>query len=177
MKDDQLRNMSPQESTNSQKSYSIREAIIADAEQISALYKRVWDEFEPQFPEELLQSRQPSEAVMKKWMTEETYFVAQINDSIIGVVGCRLMHGTCQLTHMAVDKLHRGKGIGAGLTKRAIEFAKDNSSFKVWLDTVPFMKEAITLYVKFGFTKCGYLTRHFWGLDIELYELVLNLEK
>jgi ribosomal protein S18 acetylase RimI-like enzyme len=157
-----------------QESYSIREAITSDAEQISALYKRVWDEYEAQFPKELLESRQPTENVMMQWMKKETYFVAKLNDSIIGVVGCRLMHGTCQLTHMAVDRLHRGKGIGAGLTKRVIEFAKDNNSFKVWLDTAPFMKEAISLYDKLGFTKCGYLNKHFWGLDMELYELVLS---
>ncbi|MHA2384981.1 MAG: GNAT family N-acetyltransferase [Candidatus Thorarchaeota archaeon] len=166
--------MSPQESTNSQKSYSIREAVVSDAEQISALYKRVWDEYEHQFPKALLESRQPTADVMLQWMMKETYFVGELNGSIIGVVGCRLMHGTCQLTHMAVDRLHRGKGIGTGLTKRAIEFAKDSNSFKIWLDTAPFMKEAITLYEKFGFAKCGYLKKHFWGLDMELYELVLS---
>jgi putative acetyltransferase len=157
-----------------QKSYSIREASTADAEQISALYKRVWDEYEPQFPKELLESRQPTEDLMIQWMMNETYFVAALDDSIIGVVGCRLMHGTCQLTHMAVDGLHRREGIGKSLTERAIEFAKENNSFKIWLDTAPFMKEAIILYEKLGFIKCGYLNRHFWGLDIELYELVLK---
>ena len=159
---------------NSRLTYSIRKAITTDAEQISALYKRVWDEYDTQFPKELLESRQPTEEMMKQWMKMETYFVAELNGSIIGVVGCRLMHGTCQLTHMAVDRLHRSKGIGTGLTKRTIEFATDNNSFKIWLDTAPFMKEAITLYEKLGFTKCGYLHKHFWGLDMELYELVLN---
>ncbi|MHA2020809.1 MAG: GNAT family N-acetyltransferase [Candidatus Thorarchaeota archaeon] len=159
---------------NSQKSYSIREAVASDAEQISGLYKRVWDKYEPRFPKELLESRQPTENVMLQWMMKETYFVAELNSSIIGVVGCRLMHGTCQLTHMAVDRLYRGKGIGTGLTRRAIDFAEDSNSFKIWLDTAPFMKEAITLYEKFGFAKCGYLKKHFWGLDIELYELVLS---
>lgn len=174
MKHDQLHSMSPQKPANSQKAYSIRETVTSDAEQISALYKRVWDEYETQFPEELLESRQPTEKMMKQWMRKENYFVAELNNSIIGVVGCRLMHGTCQLTHMAVDKLHRGKGIGTSLTKRAIKFATDNNSFKIWLDTAPFMKEAITLYEKLGFTKCGYLSKHFWGLDMELYELVLG---
>jgi ribosomal-protein-alanine N-acetyltransferase len=159
---------------NPQKSYSIRKASMADAKQISALYKRVWDEYERQFPKELMESRQPTEDLTKQWMKTETYFVAALDGSIIGVVGCRLMHGTCQLTHMAVDGLHRREGIGKSLTERAIGFAKKNNSFKIWLDTAPFMKEAITLYEKFGFIKCGYLKKHFWGLDIELYELVLK---
>ena len=64
--------MSPQESENSQNSYSIRAAIITDAEQISALYKRVWDEYETRFPKELLESRQPTEDVMRLWMENES---------------------------------------------------------------------------------------------------------
>ncbi|MFW9966305.1 MAG: GNAT family N-acetyltransferase [Candidatus Thorarchaeota archaeon] len=159
---------------NSQKSHLIREAVISDAKQISALYKRVWDEYDTEFPKELKESRQPSEDLMRQWMKQETYFVAVLRDSIDGVVGCRLMHGSCQLTHMAVDKAHRGKGIGASLTERVIEFAKENGLLKVWLDTAPFMKEAISLYEKFGFTKCGYMRRHFWGLDMVFYELILT---
>ncbi|MHA2143624.1 MAG: N-acetyltransferase family protein [Candidatus Thorarchaeota archaeon] len=166
--------MSPNKSVTSKRPYTIRVADKTDAKQISVLYKRVWDEFDNQFPKELRESRQPSEDVMKQWMMSETYLVAVLRGNIIGVVGCRLMHGTCQLTHMAVDKPHRGKGVGAGLTERVIEFAKENGSMKVWLDTAPFMKEAISLYEKFGFTKCGYLSKHFWGLDMELYELVLS---
>ena len=166
--------MSLHEGMNSQKPHSVRKAVISDAEQISALYKRVWDEYDTQFPKELKESRQPSEDLMRQWMKQETYFVAVLKDSIAGVVGCRLMHGTCQLTHMAVDRAHRGKGIGASLTERTIEFAKENGALKVWLDTAPFMKEAISLYERYGFTKCGYMRKHFWGLDMEFYELVLT---
>ena len=166
--------MNSRESTKSQMPYTIREANATDSEKISKLYKRVWDEYKAEFPEELLKSRQPTTGEMKQWMKNETYFVADLNDSIIGVVGCRLMHGTCQLTHMAVDRYQRGKGVGTSLAKIAIEFAKNGDLFKIWLDTAPFMKEAIRLYEKLGFTKCGYLNKHFWGLDMELYELILR---
>ncbi|MFW9846407.1 MAG: GNAT family N-acetyltransferase [Candidatus Thorarchaeota archaeon] len=166
--------MKPPESTAKGNSYRIRTASESDAEQISALYKRVWDEFDVQFPRELKASRQPSADLMRQWMKQEAYMVAESKNEIVGVVGCRLMHGTCQLTHMAVDSFHRSKGIGTSLTQRAIEFAKENNSFKIWLDTAPFMKKAISVYEKLGFTKCGFMRKHFWGLDIEFYELLLR---
>ncbi|MFX0108219.1 MAG: GNAT family N-acetyltransferase [Candidatus Hodarchaeota archaeon] len=169
--------MNPDKSMTSRSNHTIRVADKTDAKQVSSLYKRVWDEYETQFPKELLQSRQPSQERMVQWMDKETYFVAVLEKSIVGVVGCRLMHGTCQLTHMVVEKTHRNSGIGSSLTKRVMEFAKENKSLKVWLDTAPFMKNAISMYEKFGFSKCGYLKKHFWGLDIELYELLLNESK
>jgi len=95
-------------------SLEIRCADEEDAEQISALYKRVWDEFK------------------------------------------------------------RRMGVGTALVEKVIEYAKENDSFKVWLDTAPFMSDAISLYERFGFKKSGYLQRHFWGLDVALYELVLK---
>ncbi|UCH05541.1 MAG: GNAT family N-acetyltransferase [Candidatus Thorarchaeota archaeon] len=151
-----------------------RRAKVADANQISALYKRVWDEYEKLMPRELRESRQPSVDEMREWMKRETYIVAAMGSEVVGVVGCRLMHGTCQLTHMAVDKPHRGLGIGTALVKEVIEFARSKKSHKIWLDTAPFMEEAISIYMKFGFRKSGYMSKHFWGLDIEFYELILT---
>lgn len=159
---------------DARKEYSVRWADTNDAKQISALYERVWNEYEAQFPKELRESRQPSEDEMKQWMAKEAYLVAELKDEVVGAVGCRLMHGTCQMTHMAIDKIHRGKGIGTTFVKHVIKYARENDAYKVWLDTVPFLRGAISLYEKFGFAKCGYLRKHFWGLDVELYELILN---
>ncbi|MFW9799184.1 MAG: GNAT family N-acetyltransferase [Candidatus Thorarchaeota archaeon] len=153
---------------------SIRQAKSTDAEQISRLYKDVWNEYTEEFPDELRISRQPSPEEMKTWLGRETYFVAVDDDEIVGVVGCILEHGACLLTHMAIEKDHRRQGIGTALTNTVIQYAKSNDAFKVWLDTVPVLKEAVSLYKKLGFVKCGHLRQHFWGADVELYELVLT---
>lgn len=154
--------------------HTVRKASVTDAMQISALYKRVWNEYDHVFPASLKKSRQPSEEEMKEWMVHETYFIAEIDKVVVGVVGCRLLHSTCQLIHMAVDRPHRGKGIGASLVNVVMEFAKKNNILKIWLDTIPTMKEAKSLYEKLGFVKCGHLRKHLYGLDIELYELILG---
>ncbi|MFW9848761.1 MAG: GNAT family N-acetyltransferase [Candidatus Thorarchaeota archaeon] len=154
--------------------YIVRTATAKDASEISKLYKSVWGEYADRFPSELLQSRTPSTEGILEWMKKDTYFVAELADSLIGVVGCRLEHGTCCLTHLAIQKEYRRLGIGKALVERVIKTARDENASKVWLDTVPFLKGAISLYGKYGFKKCGHMRKHLWGLDMELYELVFE---
>jgi len=151
----------------------IEAAKESDAVKIAALYKRVWDEYCGKFPTELVRARQPSAEQMRKWMRLDTYFVAKEGSRIIGVMGCSLKHGTCLLMHMVVDKRDRKRGIGSALTKKAIDYARENGAIKVWLDTTPRLKEAISLYEKHGFVRCGHRKKHYWGEDVYLYELML----
>ena len=153
--------------------YQIEQARRRDAVEISSLYERVWDEYRSEFPDELVRARQPTVEQMKEWMRHDAYFVAREGSRIVGVVGCSLKYGTCLLMYMVVDREHRKRGIGSALTERAIKYAKENKAVKVWLDTTPRLKEAISLYEKFEFVRCGHLRKHYWGEDIYLYELML----
>lgn len=153
--------------------HRIELAIEADAAEIAALYKKVWNEYKDKFPYELVRARQPSVKQMKEWMREDAYFVAKIGSQIVGAMGCSLKQGTCLLMHMVVDRRYRKRGIGSALTEKAINYAQKNEATKVWLDTTPRLNEAMALYEKHGFVRCGHLRRHYWGEDIYLYELVL----
>ncbi len=155
-------------------SFVIRNAKTSDASSISTLYSKVWNEYADRFPEELLESRTPSPDETLTWLQTDTYFVAESTNKIVGVVGCIFKHGTCYLTHMVVDIEHRQRGIGQALVEKVVEVARDSKAAKVWLNTVQFLKEAISLYKKNGFKKCAYLRNHLWGLDVELYELVFE---
>lgn len=141
--------------------------------QISQLYERVWAPFIDEWPVGLFKARTPSVEGVESWMREGTYFIAITRDTIVGVVCCELNHGTCVLKYMAVDSSFRRQGIGTLLVQRTLEFAKDNKALKVWLDTLPTLTDAISLYQRFGFKKVGELKKHFWGADVELYELLL----
>ncbi|MFW9794311.1 MAG: GNAT family N-acetyltransferase [Candidatus Thorarchaeota archaeon] len=154
--------------------FVIRSAVTGDAASISSLYSRVWSEYSDRFPKELLESRTPSPDEMVTWLHTDTYFVAETPKGIVGVVGCIFNHGTCYLTHMVVDSEHRRHGIGQALVDIVIETARKKNAMKVWLNTVPFLEEAITLYEKNGFKKCAFLRKHLWGLDVELFELVFD---
>ncbi len=155
-------------------SFVIRSAKPSDASSISLLYSNVWNQYADRFPEELLESRTPSPDETLTWLETDTYFVAETMNELVGVVGCIFKHGTCYLTHMVVDVEHRRHGIGQALVEKVIEVARDSKSAKVWLNTVQFLNEAISLYKKNGFKKCAYLRNHLWGLDVELYELVFD---
>jgi putative acetyltransferase len=153
--------------------HRIELAKESDAAEIAALYKKVWDEYKGRFPRKLVRARQPSVEQMKEWMLQDSYFVAKIGSRIVGVMGCSLKHGTCLLMHMVVDRRHRKRGIGSALTEKAINYAKENGANKVWLDTTPRLHEAVALYQKYGFIRCGHLRKHYWGEDIYLYEVML----
>ena len=153
--------------------YRIELAKESQAVEIASLYKNTWDEYRGRFPDALVRARQPSAEQMREWMRQDAYFVAKEGPRIVGVMGCSLRHGTCLLMHMVVDRRHRKRGIGSALTKKAIDFARKNGAIKVWLDTTPRLKEAITLYEKHGFVRCGHLRKHYWGEDVYLYELML----
>lgn len=155
-------------------SFVIRFAKTSDALGISTLYSNVWNQYADRFPEELLESRTPSPDETLTWLQTDTYFVAETTNEIVGVVGCIFKHGTCYLTHMVVDAEHRRSGIGQALVEKVLETARESKATKVWLNTVEFLKEAISLYEKNGFKKCAYLRKHLWGLDVELYELVFD---
>ncbi len=155
-------------------SFRILEADFEDIEKIAALYKQVLDDYRDRLPEELITSRQPSPIEVKDRLSRYIHFVAKIENQIIGVVGCSLIHGTCMLKHMVVDQRYQRRGVGTALTKQVIKFAQKHNATKVWLDTVPNLSGAISLYQKLGFQKAGTLRRHFWGVDVELYELILT---
>lgn len=159
--------------TENTDNFAVRTASFEDASKISQLYKMVWDEQKGKFPDELLYARQPDENEMKKWLCKETYFVAEHNERIIGIVGCFMEFGNCKLVHMAVLKGYRRKGIGSALLAKVKEFARKNNANKIWLDTSSRLKESIEFYRKKGFRSVGELKRHFWGEDIVLFEKLL----
>lgn len=154
--------------------FRVLEAKQKDAVNIATLYKQVLDDYRDVLPEELIASRQPSPAKVKDRLRRYTHFVAKMRNQIIGVVGCSLVHGTCMLKHMVVDQRYQRRGVGTALTKKVLDFARKHNATKVWLDTVPILSGAISLYQKLGFRKSGTLRQHFWGADVELYELILT---
>ena len=153
--------------------FIIRIAGVEDASLISFLYKLVWDEQKGSFPVELLNARQPGKNEMKRWLARETYFVADSNNKIIGVVGCFMEYGHCKLVHMAVLEKYRGKGIGSLLLEEVEKFARKNNANKIWFDTSTRLKESIKFYKNKDFRIDGELKKHFWGEDILLFEKLL----
>ncbi len=83
------------------------------------------------------------------------YFVASENNQLIGGAGIYPSPGlppdTCELVKMYLAPAARGKGIGKMLIEKALQFASDTGYRNVYIETMPELRKAMTVYEKFGF--------------------------
>ncbi|NBT16073.1 MAG: GNAT family N-acetyltransferase [Chitinophagia bacterium] len=83
------------------------------------------------------------------------YFIARINDKIIGGGGifpsAALPEDTCELVKMYLLPEARGTGIGAALINLCMDTARSKGFKKMYIETMPELKRAISVYEKFGF--------------------------
>ncbi len=88
------------------------------------------------------------------------YFIALVNDEVVGGGGIyptdALPNGTCELVKMYLNKDYRGIGLGKQMLTTCIAWAKENGYSKVYLETMPELKNAVAVYEQLGFT---YLTQ------------------
>ncbi len=82
--------------------------------------------------------------------------VALEKDEPIGCVALRRIDlETCEMKRLYVRPSCRAKGVGRKLAARIIDEAREIGYTRMRLDTVPAMKEAISLYRSIGFKDMG----------------------
>ena len=83
------------------------------------------------------------------------YFIAEQDDHVVGGGGIfpspGLPAGTCELVKMYLLPLARGTGIGATLMNKSMSKAKELGFASMYIETLPELKKAISVYEKFGF--------------------------
>jgi len=83
------------------------------------------------------------------------YYVALINNEIVGGAGIFPTDGlpadTCELVKMYLVPKARGFGLGKDLISQCIDAAKSLGYSKMYLETMPELKKALSVYEKFGF--------------------------
>lgn len=84
-----------------------------------------------------------------------TYFVAELNGEVVGGGGIYPTDGlpddTCELVKMYLLPKGRGIGLGRTLIEKCIAAAEENGFKKIYLETMPELKQALNVYHKFGF--------------------------
>ena len=85
------------------------------------------------------------------------YYVAVINDVLVGGAGIfpteNLPNGTCELVKLYLHKDARGTGLGKQLLNTAMQWAKENGYTQVYLESMPELSKAVTIYENVGFQR------------------------
>lgn len=83
------------------------------------------------------------------------YYVAEVAGELIGGAGIfpspGLPDGTCELVKMYLSPAARGKGIGKMLIDKALQFAGEAGYRNVYIETMPELRKAMSVYEKVGF--------------------------
>jgi putative acetyltransferase len=84
------------------------------------------------------------------------YYVLEHQNKIVGGAGIAQLDNfegnTCELQKMYFLPIARGRGLGTKLISKCLEKAKEFGFDNCYLETLPYMKDAVKLYKKNGFT-------------------------
>ena len=87
------------------------------------------------------------------------YYVAFIDNTLLGGAGIYPTDGlpadTAELVKMYLAPAARGKGTGKLLIEKALEFARNAGYKNVYLESMPELEKALSVYEKFGFRYLG----------------------
>jgi len=83
------------------------------------------------------------------------YFVGEKEGKILGGAGIfptnNLPEGVCELVKMYLSPEARGLGLGKKMITLCIDTAKNAGYSKIYLETMPELKQAVKVYQKLGF--------------------------
>lgn len=132
-------------------SFSIRPATPADAEQIAAVLRASFAEFNGVFDPPSGALSETGESVEKK-LAESRGFVAEISGEIIGCVFCHPAETDFYLFRLAVLPEHRGSGAGRALVQTVEEEAVRLGFDVVRLGTRLAIPKNVSYYQSLGYT-------------------------
>jgi len=85
------------------------------------------------------------------------YFIALKDHQLVGGAGIfpteNLPEGTCELVKLYLHKDARGTGLGKELLNTAMQWAKENGYTQVYLESMPELSKAVTIYENVGFKR------------------------
>ncbi len=85
------------------------------------------------------------------------YYIAELNGTLVGGAGifptAGLPEKTCELVKLYLHKDVRGIGLGKQLLLKSMQWAKENGYVQVYLESMPELSKAVSIYEKLGFKK------------------------
>ena len=85
------------------------------------------------------------------------YFIAELKGTLVGGAGIFPTSGlpekTCELVKLYLHKDARGIGLGKQLLLKSMQWAKENGYEQVYLESMPELSKAVSIYENVGFKK------------------------
>ena len=135
--------------------YSIRSIRKEDNKQLAYIIRSVLAEFKANKPGTVYYDPTTDDLHTLFQTNNAAYFVAEINNEIIGGAGVyptsALPAGCCELVKLYLLSQARGTGIGKALIEKCFEAAKQFGFTTMYLETMPELSTAVGLYERLGF--------------------------
>ena len=135
--------------------YSIRSIRKEDNKQLAYIIRAVLAEFKANKPGTVYYDPTTDDLYILFQTNNAAYFVAEINNEIIGGAGVyptpALPAGCCELVKLYLLPQARGTGIGKALIEKCFEAAKQFGFTTMYLETMPELSTAVGLYERLGF--------------------------
>ena len=111
--------------------------------------------------------------ILKEELTSQNtvYFVAKIDDEIVGFAGIKVILDEADLMNIVVKKEHRKKGIASSLLNKLIIISKEKNLKSINLEVNANNISAINLYKKFNFIEIGKRKNYYKNQDAILMKL------
>jgi putative acetyltransferase len=137
--------------------YNIREITPEDNEQVKKVVQSVLVEMGVPKVGTAYEDASLNDMYTEYHEPEKAYFVVDDHGKIIGGAGIAPLANfdgsICELQKMYFLPEVRGKGAGAEMMKKCLEFAKEQGYKKCYIETMPYMEQAQKLYARSGFER------------------------
>jgi len=135
---------------------TIRNIRKEDNHELSRIVKGTLAEFGANHPNTVYYDPRTN-ALFEEFQKERSiYFIAEKDNEMLGGAGIYPTEGldndTCELVKMYLLPHARGLGLGRTLINKCLEYARSAGYKKVYLESMPELKQALKVYEKFGFT-------------------------
>ncbi len=133
----------------------IRPIQEKDDAEVGQLIRTVLTEFKANKPGTAYYDESTSHLSTLFINNKAAYWVIEENDKIIGCGGIFPTEGlpatTCELVKLYLYPEARGRGLGRDLMFKCFEKAKELGYEQIYLESMPELNQAVTLYEKLGF--------------------------
>lgn len=135
--------------------FNIRTLRKEDNKAIAAIIRSVLAEFKANKPGTVYYDLTTDDLFSLFQTKQSAYFVATMNDEIVGGSGVYptpgLPAGCCELVKIYLMPQARGKGVGKALMQQCFSAAKDFGYTNMYLETMPELNTAVGMYEQLGF--------------------------